>query len=343
MGFFMMLREILVWWLRQLRALLPDALLQDSRRRDALLVTLHGPAEFSVSLRRRRRETDVGAFSLDSAGEQRAKAAIRRPIRYLALRPDPVSVLRRHVTLPLAAEHDLEHVLRYEMDRLTPFAAEQVFWSANIDRRDRVRGRLELSLSLLPKTLLLPVFAAFERLGLKFSAIETTHRDGTFCCIDLTPHSARQRRLLSFACGAFAVLALAVVATPFVMQSLARGTVEAGIAALQPQVTHLEALRRRIAAGSAGTDVIASERAKNGDALQLLATVTDLLPDDTVLSELSLRQGKLSISGRSRFASQLIPAMANDPVLHNPSFAAPVTRTPDGKADTFVIRAELNP
>jgi hypothetical protein len=35
--------------------------------------------------------------------------------------------------------------------------------------------------------------------------------------------------------------------------------------------------------------------------------------------------------------------MAADATMHNPSFAAPVTRTPDGKADTFVIRAELTP
>ena len=75
----------------------------------------------------------------------------------------------------------------------------------------------------------------------------------------------------------------------------------------------------------------------------MLATVTELLPDDTVLADLSLRQSKLSISGRSRAAPVLIPAMAGDPALHNPSFAAPVTRTPDGNADTFVIRAELGP
>ncbi len=89
--------------------------------------------------------------------------------------------------------------------------------------------------------------------------------------------------------------------------------------------------------------MIAAERARNGDALQVLATVTDLMPDDTVLADLSLRQGKLDISGRSLAASRLIPAMATDPTLRNPSFVAPVTRTPDGKADTFVIRAELSP
>ena len=89
--------------------------------------------------------------------------------------------------------------------------------------------------------------------------------------------------------------------------------------------------------------MIATEHAATGDALQVLATVTELLPDDTVLADLTLRQGKLSISGRSRAAPLLIPAMAGDPTLHNPSFAAPVTRTPDGNADTFVIRAELSP
>jgi general secretion pathway protein L len=121
--------------------------------------------------------------------------------------------------------------------------------------------------------------------------------------------------------------------------------VEVSIAALQPRIAQIETLHRRVAAGSAGNDVIAAEHARVGDALQVLATVTvtQLLPDDTVLADLSLRQGKLSISGRSRAAPQLIPAMAAEPTLHNPSFAAPVTRTPDGKADTFVIRAELNP
>ena len=139
------------------------------------------------------------------------------------------------------------------------------------------------------------------------------------------------------------MLALIALATPFVTQSLARRAVEVRIAALQPRVAQVEALRRRIAAGTAGNDVIAAEHAGTGDALQVLATVTELLPDDTVLADLTLRQGKLSISGRSRAAPLLIPAMAGDPTLHNPSFAAPVTRTPDGKADTFVIRAELVP
>ncbi len=340
------LREVLRWWARQMRALLPQALLPDASQSDALLVAMAGMSDapqIRLSLRRRRRETPLGSFPMDEAGRRAATAAIRQRAGRVILRPDPAAVLERKVMLPLAAEHDVSRVLRYEMDRLTPFAAEQVFWSAIVERRDRAAGRLEIRLSLLPKSLVQPALATIAAIGLKVSAIETASHSGAPRLIDLVPPSSQRRRTLAFAWAACGVLAVIALATPFVTQSLARRTVEARIADLQPRIAQAEALRRRLAAGSAGNDVIATEHAGIGDALQVLATVTELLPDDTVLADLSLRQSKLSISGRSRAAPVLIPAMAGDPALHNPSFAAPVTRTPDGNADTFVIRAELGP
>jgi general secretion pathway protein L len=340
------LREVLRWWARQMRALLPQALLPDASQSDALLVAMAGMSDapqIRLSLRRRRRETPLGSFRLDEAGRRAAMAAIRQRSGRVILRPDPAAVLERKVMLPLAAEHDVTQVLRYEMDRLTPFAAEQVFWSAIVERRDRAAGRLEIRLSLLPKSLVQPALATIAAIGLKVSAIETASHSGAPRLIDLVPPSSQRRRTLAFAWATCGVLAVIALATPFVTQSLARRTVEARIADLQPRIAQAEALRRRLAAGSAGNDVIATEHAGIGDALQVLATVTELLPDDTVLADLSLRQSKLSISGRSRAAPVLIPAMAGDPALHNPSFAAPVTRTPDGNADTFVIRAELGP
>ena len=340
------LREVLRWWARQMRALLPQALLPDASQSDALLVAMAGMSDapqIRLSLRRRRRETPLGSFRLDEAGRRAAMAAIRQRSGRVILRPDPAAVLERKVMLPLAAEHDVTQVLRYEMDRLTPFAAEQVFWSAIVERRDRAAGRLEIRLSLLPKSLVQPALATIAAIGLKVSAIETASHSGAPRLIDLVPPSSQRRCTLAFAWAACGVLAVIALATPFVTQSLARRTVEARIADLQPRIAQAEALRRRLAAGSAGNDVIATEHAGIGDALQVLATVTELLPDDTVLADLSLRQSKLSISGRSRAAPVLIPAMAGDPALHNPSFAAPVTRTPDGNADTFVIRAELGP
>ena len=340
------LREVALWWVGQMRAMVPERLLPGAWRGDALVVEASGPSEvlqLRLRQRRRQRETLVGEFRLDDAGRRAANAAVPRPTGQVILRSDALAVLHRKVTLPLAAEYDIHRVLRYEMDRLTPFTAEQVFWSAVTERRNRETGRLELSLLLAPKSLVQPVIAVLAGIGLNVGAIETTTPEGRLRRIDLAASTAHESRLLPVALGVLGVLAVVALVTPFVTQALAFRAIDARINALQPRIVQVESLRKRIAAGSAGSDVVVAEHAATGDVLQVLATVTDLLPDDTVLADLSLRRGKLSISGRSRSASQLIPAMAGDPILHDPSFAAPVTRTPDGKSDTFVIRAELNP
>jgi general secretion pathway protein L len=341
-----MLHDVLLWWVRQMRSLLPQRLLSDDATADALVVvpeSLNELPRIRLIQRRRRRELLLGRFRLDDAGLRSAKAAVRQKPQRVVLQPDASLVLERKVVLPLAAERDLTRVLSYEMDRLTPFTAPQVFWSATVERRDRAASRLELGLTLVPKAVLQPVLAALDRLGLPPSVIAAVGQAGEHRFIDTQGPTTRRRVTLSAAVALAAVLALVAVVTPFVTQSIARHAVDARIAALQPRIAEVEALRRRIAAGSAGADAIAAEQTRLGDALQVLAAVTDLLPDDTVLGDLSLRDGKLEISGQSQAAAQLIPTLATDPTVHNPSFAAPVTRTADGKADTFVIRAELSP
>jgi general secretion pathway protein L len=196
---------------------------------------------------------------------------------------------------------------------------------------------------LVPKDHLQPVLTALRRMDLEVTAIDTAGGAGVSRYIEMMPPSAARRRWIAFAWGTVAALALVAAFLPFITQSLARRAVETRMTTLGPQIAEVAALRRQIAAGKAGDDVIAAERARLGDTLQILATITDVLPDDTVLADLSVRQGKLGFSGRSLAAPRLIAAMASDPTIRNPSFVAPLTRTPDGKADTFVIRAEINP
>jgi general secretion pathway protein L len=359
----LVLREFASWWARQMLALVPARLVPDAGRADALLVILQDAPDspLTLSLRRRQRESLIGRFSHDEPGLRAAAAALRqqpRAIRrHVVLRLAGRALLARDVTLPLAAERDVSRVLSYEMDRLTPFTAEEVFWKASVMRRDRARGRMELRLLLVPKAALAPVMAALARIGGAPTAIEAAS-DGSLADatqrIDLMPEAASRNRsrILALTAGLAGALALAALVIPFVAQSRARARVERDIAALQPQVAEVTALRRRLAAGAAGADIVAAERARIGDALQVLATVTDLLPDDTVLSELSLRQGRLGISGQSQAAARLIPTLAADPLIRNPSFVAPVTRAlPVGlnnrgsgtPSDLFSIRAELSP
>src|SRR6202023_4250511 len=88
--------------------------------------------------------------------------------------------------------------------------------------------------------------------------------------------------------------------------------------------------------GNAG--FIESERDKAGRPLGVLAATTRILPDDTYLTEMELRQRKLTLSGRSAGAARLIGALAADGEFKNPGFSAPVTRLEGPPARAFPLQ-----
>jgi general secretion pathway protein L len=103
----------------------------------------------------------------------------------------------------------------------------------------------------------------------------------------------------------------------------------------------VEALRRGIAAGDAGRNILAKEQERTGNVLQILAVVTRILPDDTYLTDFSLRERKMTLSGRSASAPRLITGLSADPAIANTAFAAPVTRIEGATSDVFSIKAEV--
>jgi general secretion pathway protein L len=112
---------------------------------------------------------------------------------------------------------------------------------------------------------------------------------------------------------------------------------------LQPRVSEVQALRQRISAENAAGDAIAEARLKTGNALEVLAALTELLPDDTFLNDLTLRQRRLTVTGQSAAAPKLIATLAGDDLVRNPGFGAPVTRNEAAKRDVFSIQADVGP
>ena len=333
-----MLKEFISWWAEQMLQLVPARLASwDASGGNALIVepVKGDPARVALTARRGRKDRALGVFALGDV-----RTAVRARPALVMLRLPEALLLDREVVLPLAAERDPARVLEYEMDRITPFSSAEVFWTYAVQRRDRARGRLHLRLSLVTKASVRPLLDGLEQAGIPPTMIE-----GGAARIDLRRGQARRgrfmRRVTQAMAGLCAMLAIATVALPFVAQSRAAAQVESRIAALRPQVDAVEAARRRIAASAAGVDVIAAERIRLGDTLAVLAAVTDLLPDDTSLTDLTLRQGKLTLNGQAASAAKLIGALSADTVIRNPDFAAPVTRIENGRADLFAIRAEV--
>jgi general secretion pathway protein L len=346
-----MLAEAFDWWAARMAELVPAWVVRRQAGRTNALVIVPGgdfrePATLLV--RRNQQETARGVVIPNRTDRGAVRAMLDGQLkgRAILLRTPPGSLLEKRMDLPLAAAPELGRVIGYDMGRITPFSADEVFWTWVVEAQDRARGRLRVLVSLVPKAPLQPLLAALEEVGLRPTALEAAPGRGEPRLIPLhqAVESAGWRRHatlgLTVAC---AVLAFVAVGLPFLQQALALGEVEDRIAALQPRVAQVQALRQRIAAESAGRDAVADERVKVGNTLEVLAAITDLLPDDTFLNDVALRQRRLTISGQSTAAPKLIAVLASDPMFRNPGFAAPVTRNEAAKADVFSIRAEVGP
>ena len=339
-----MISEVLSWWAQQMRGLIPARFVAaDPADVNALLATPGPSGNLAISLRRGGQETLLGVHEPGDATLRRLQT--EHPGSVLLLRLPEASVLVRDVSLPLAAEAEYERVLGYEMDRLTPFPADDVFWAAEVVRRNRVAGRLDLRLNLVPRAWVAAPLALLAEAGLRPAAIEANGTGDTRPLRIALAHDVRhgsvERLKLRVAAGACVALAAIAIVLPFIGQSLAASRAERRIAALQPQVAQVQALRRTLLAGSAGADAIAQARRRLGDPLALMASLTRVLPDDTYLSDLTLRTGSMTLTGQSASAVRLIPAMSADPAFLAPAFSAPVTRIEASNTDLFSIRARV--
>lgn len=352
-----MLSEFFSWWLRQLSALLPARLRRAADGSAVTRVSLLGGAVPAIEIEAvgRRGVVTLCRAALDEAGlaEARARLAGRRRPASVVLRLPEAAPLEREVVLPLAAERDPEAVLGYEMDRLTPFRAADVVWQASGLKRDRARNRLSLRLSLVPRSLFSAALAPLARIGLTPGFIEAPAPGGGWRRIALgapgprgTDQRRTDRRRLRLAAALVCLLAMIAAGLPFARQSLAERAVAARIAALRPRVAEVLALRERAGSEAGGSDAAAGLAARVGNPLAVLASLTDILPDDTYLESLTLAERRLAMTGRSAAAARLIALLAANPLFRNPAFAAPVTRVPEGGAggaDEFTIRADVAP
>ncbi len=341
-------RDLAAWWADRMAELLPEQLRRGEREvRDALVAEMRpapdGAPALWLFLRRAGRESALGPVAPNPTA-LRAALPARRPAAVL-LRPPVAALLEREVLLPPAAEPELDRVLAHEMNRLTPFAATDLYWRWEIAKRDRARGRLRVRLSLVPRAALAAAVAALAGAGAAPTALSVRRPDGTARELPVSQPGEEagtgRRRTLALASAGCAALALAAAVLPFAQQERALDRTAREVEALRPAVAEAEAMRRRIAA--AGSDVLAAEAARVGSALDALATLTTLLSDDTFLTALGLRERRLTLTGQSAAAARLIPALSADPAIREPAFLAPVTRAEGRGGEIFSLRAELAP
>ena len=296
------------------------------------------------------RETPLGSLGLDAPEllvmlDRKLRSESPGIARWLLLSSD--KVLRRQLSLPIAAEPRLLEVLAHELDRQTPFSAEQVCYAGRVLSRDAGTRQLQAELVVLPRAQLESLLTVLGPLGSGLAGIDVRGRDGHRLGVNLLPPAQRPQQFdrslrlqLWLAAGALAVL--------FAAMQLLLHNRSAGLDALQHQVAVAEnsardvrRLRNELSRSVAATRFIAKVRGQHPSMLDLLQDLTHRIPDNTAMEKIGVSDGHLVLVGQSQQAPALVGLLQPSLFLQSPALAGAVQTDPRTGRDRFTLTATV--
>lgn len=351
-----MIGRFFSWWRSTLAEMLPQSWTR-SRRSDASVLEIEITRSQIVFRHRSGGESDeLGSIERSTGrGGQETPAggqiAQREAVNALAhgLRPERTRCvvhvddslrLKKSVRLPLAAEENLRQVLAFEMERHTPFHADNVYFDYRPKARDSKQRKLEVDLTVVQKPVVdeaLDVVADWE---LRFSPDTGLEGKGGFTFLPRV-YRAHTTRGLNRALIVLNLVALAAAALIPIYQQ------ERYIDSLQQRADRARAAAMASVEVQDRIDALEQRRAlfeqtKSGpSAVELIEELARIIPDGTWLHRLDFKSGEVQFQGLSDAASALIGVVESSPMFREARFGSPITRDARSGRERFHISAKL--
>jgi general secretion pathway protein L len=345
------LYAFLSWWLDELAGLVPRSLRRVARRNRRRLVLLLDQLETVVLERAGEGTRVIGSVASDRpdwAGQVGALLQrTRRPWQPVTLCLSGDLGLRKIISLPLAARDDLDQLLRFEMDRLTPFRADDVYFAHRIIATDSQNRRIAVELAAAPKATVDRALETARAVGVAPARLELiTAHAGNREPLNLLPcrsgDRAGERPLLRALILLALLLAIAAVVIPLHRQRTKFADLSDQIAATRAAAEESHTLREQLDQFTRTGYFLLAEKARRPMATDVLAELTRLVPDGAYLTQLVLQENEVQLYGSAATASDLIGLLDQSPLFRSPQFRSPVTQdVADDGAERFHLSAEL--
>jgi general secretion pathway protein L len=262
----------------------------------------------------------------------------------LVLRPS--RFLFRPLELPKRAAEYLEGIVRSQIDRLTPWTANEAIYSWT-PPTDTPNDRIHLMIAATARSMVAPYLQAIGSLNAA-SIIVTTAQpspDGNTSPIKFLEQRARGAvnvQRIRMALVAIFLLSGLSAAASIGVSAIASDSFSAEQQELLRKISARKAAMRNLFEGSA---LRALEKRKQTTPSSVIAleALSALLPDDTYVTELRIDGERLQVVGKTNDAASLIRLIEQSPHFAHATFFAPTTHSPGTTKEQFHIEARINP
>lgn len=342
--------SIIGWWIQGLVLLIPDRLksiMNPSRRR--ILLQYQGE-QLAIIWPGQTESQHSDKFQLHSVDDQKRLrkqlSKFSKENHDLVLCIPASNGLRKTIQLPLAAEAELDSILKFEIDRQTPFTPEQVYSGHRIISKSRATNSLKLELNVIPKKQLEPQLNRLEQAGIVPQRIELLN-ESPEPSINVLPQQSRldeqagPKRINVLLCWMLIILIVIIAAIPFFKINQAIEQVKSRIELERKDALEVNALRTKWQDELEKQQFVGQRIGSRTSVTVILNEITHLLPDDTWLSRLLIRDNSISLQGESAKATALIGLLDQSEHFSGTRFQSPVTTNISTGKDRFQITSQL--
>jgi general secretion pathway protein L len=338
------------WWGGELAFLVPPKLLKMLGGAPDYLLLSRSDQGVAVQHLGPSGERELGQFGLNETGaqarEQLFKESPDLEEARVVLRLEMGQALRKSVKLPAAAEENLNQVVAFEMDRLTPFKSEQVYFSAKVVERLPATKQIAVDLILTPRNKLDAMLDELAGAGWKPDIVDLTGAPPTMHC-NLLPEKYRPPRnrwlyAANIALGAaIGLLLLAVLILPVLFARSEAQALEEQTRKATKTAKEVESLRQQMDTLLHQTRFLIEKKRTTPIMVDALDELSRVIPDNTWLHGLQYKDNRVVIQGQSPSASRLIELIEASPHYKNTSFVSPVTKDVSSGMERFQIASDV--
>jgi general secretion pathway protein L len=249
--------------------------------------------------------------------------------------------------LPAAAEVNLSQVLTFEMDRQTPFRAKDIYFDWKILDPGSDAGQIRVGIYLVPRSEVDKTLRVLHARNLALAGIDVIDQGRTMG-LNLLPTEQRVRQVnktarFNLVVAAAAVVLLAVIMTQSIyLRSHQVAELEAAIAEVQGEARRVQRIKEQIGDSSEAATFLTVRREQSPLAIEILADITRLLPDDTYLDRLVIGQTNVQIQGKSQNAQQLIEKVNESELFDAASFRGSTRLDARSGLEIFEVNANIS-
>jgi len=349
------LKRFFQWWGRELTFLVPNKLKTLFSDQSGVLVLTAADTAFQIRFYNHADQSNPTTWPLDaSSADSYQTVKTQNPDFEKAeciLRLNDSQALKKIVYLPAAAQENLQQVVGFELDRYTPFKAEQVYFTA-VPLGKTEHGQIEVLLVFTPRTLLDEQLGRLQTLGVQPARVDysqaSTTCPSTAPAYNLLPERYRPRgnplvqALHWLLNGVLLLLFMAVLIWPVWQEGQTVDTLKNQIKTLEKETRVIEEKQHEIDALRQQTQRLIDVKTQTPSLVAVLNELSTLLKDDSWLTHFQYAEKRLQIQGQSPAASSLIGLLEGSGFFSNVSFVSPLTQDKATGRERFQISMDTS-